>query len=100
MLTQASSQVEHTHCFSSESSKALRLESFPPFVSYAHVYASKADAIEVQKIITTPRHTTSMVIKFQGSNRFGSLGKRDARRMLFSFKNNINTRSNPIPPPP
>jgi len=35
-----------------------------------------------------------------GSSRLGSLGNSDARRILFSFKNNISTRSRPIPPPP
>lgn len=35
-----------------------------------------------------------------GSNLFGSRGNNDARLMLFNFKNNIKTRSKPIPPPP
>lgn len=35
-----------------------------------------------------------------GSSLFGSLGNNEARLMLFSFKNNISTRSKPIPPPP
>ena len=41
-----------------------------------------------------------MYCDIYGSSLFGSRGNIDARRMLFSFKNNINTRSSPIPPPP
>lgn len=37
---------------------------------------------------------------YQGSRRLGSLGKREARLMLFSFRKSMSTRSRPMPPPP
>lgn len=37
---------------------------------------------------------------YQGSRRLGSLGKREARLMLFNFKKSMSTRSRPMPPPP
>lgn len=35
----------------------------------------------------------------QGETRFGSRGNNDVLRILFKPKNNIVTRSRPIPPP-